>query len=46
MALRTGFSGSEVRVLQTRYEELRFSPDPIDGQFRPGGESAVQAFRC
>ena len=45
MALRTGSSGSDVRALQTRLEELGFSPGPIDGQFGPGTESAVRAFQ-
>ena len=45
MTLRTGSSGSEVRALQTRLEELGFSPGPIDGQFGPGTESAVRAFQ-
>jgi peptidoglycan L-alanyl-D-glutamate endopeptidase CwlK len=43
--LRPGFSGDEVKLLQSRLAELGFSPGSIDGDFGPATEAAVRGFQ-
>jgi putative chitinase len=43
--LREGASGEDVRLVQRKLQEHGFPPGPVDGQFGPGTEAAVQAFQ-
>lgn len=45
MLLRRGSRGPQVRDLQRRLTELRYSPGPVDGIFGPMTEQAVRAFQ-
>jgi hypothetical protein len=44
--LRRGSSGSNVRFLQQKLQELGYAPGPIDGDFGPRTERAVKDFQA
>lgn len=45
-ALRAGLSGTSVRALQTRLQQLGFNPGGLDGAFGPNTEAAVRRFQA
>jgi putative chitinase len=45
LSLQEGASGPDVVALQTKLQQLGFSPGAIDGDFGPGTQAAVLAFQ-